>query len=485
MSSHYIAVDFGAGSGRVMLGTLEDTLKLREVHRFPNYQISVPGRMHWDILRLFFELKQGLAMTAGLGHISVDGIGVDTWGVDFGLLGRGDILLGNPVCYRDSRTDGMMDIAFKRISRDFIYRSTGIQFMQLNTVFQLLSMAESRDPLLDAAEKLLFMPDLFHFLMTGETVTEYTIATTSQLLNAKTCKWEPELFESLNIPLDIMQDIVTPGTGLGPLLPEIARETGLKADVIASASHDTASAVAAVPAGKGNWAYLSSGTWSLIGVETDRPIISAESLKGNFTNEGSVAGRIRFLKNVTGLWLLEECRRQWDKKEKRDYEDLLGEAGRAKPFRSLIDPDEGRFLNPPDMPAAISGFCRETGQPVPETQGQFVRCILESMAMKYRTVIRNMESLLGRKLDCLHIVGGGSRNTLLNQFTADATGLPVYAGPAEATAIGNMLMQAVATGRLDSIEEGRELVRRSFPMTAYEPKDSAIWEDKAILKHKK
>jgi len=481
MPDHYLAVDFGAGSGRVMLGALEDTLKLREVHRFPNLQISVLGRMHWDILRLFFELEQGLAMTAGLGHRSVDGIGVDTWGVDFGLLGRGDTLLGNPVCYRDSRTDGMMDLAFKKISKDAIYRSTGIQFLQLNTVFQLLSMVESHDPLLDAAEKLLFMPDLFHFLMTGNTVTEYTIATTSQLLNAKTCKWEPELFESLNIPADIMQDIVAPGTGLGPLLPEIVRETGLKANVIASASHDTASAVAAVPAGKGSWAYLSSGTWSLIGVETDKPIISVESVKGNFTNEGSVAGRIRFLKNVTGLWLLEECRRQWDKTEKRNYDVLLGEAGQAGPFRSLINPDDGRFLNPPDMPTAIAGFCRETGQPVPETQGQFVRCILESMALKYRIVIHNLESLLGRKLDCLHIVGGGSRNSLLNQFTADATGLPVYAGPVEATAIGNILMQAVACRKLDSIEEGRDLVRLSFPMTTYEPKDTAAWEDRAPL----
>ncbi|MBN1895161.1 rhamnulokinase [bacterium] len=483
MPGHFVAVDLGAGSGRVMLGTLENKLKLQEVHRFPNHQISVMGRLHWDVLRLFYELKQGLAVCSAQGHKTVNGIGVDTWGVDFGLLGRGDVLLGNPVCYRDSRTDGMMDRAFRKISKDSIYRHTGIQFMQLNTVFQLLSMVESRDPLLDAAEKLLFMPDLFHFLMTGKTVTEYTIATTSQLLNAKTGKWEPELFESLKIPAHIMQDIVTPGTGLGPLLPEIVRETGLHADVIASTSHDTASAVAAVPAGKGSWAYLSSGTWSLIGVETDRPIINPESLRNNFTNEGSVAGRIRFLKNVTGLWLLEECRRQWDKKEERDYGDLLGEASRAKPFRSLIDPDDGRFLNPPDMPTAIAGFCKETGQPVPETQGQFVRCILESMALKYRTVVRNMESLFGRKLDCLHIVGGGSRNSLLNQFTADATGLPVYAGPVEATAIGNILMQAVACGKLKSIEEGRDLVRRSFPMTTYEPGSSAAWEDQAALIH--
>jgi rhamnulokinase len=475
----FIALDLGAGSGRVMLGKLEDKIALEEIHRFPNIQVKACGHLHWDILRLFCEIKHGLAKVSDLGHKDVEGIGVDTWGVDFGLVSEDDQLVSNPICYRDARTDGMQELAFSLLPREDIYQYTGIQLMQINTIFQILSMVHSQSALLKSAAHLLFTPDLLSFLLSGQKYSEYTIASTSQLLNARTGSWEKTIFEKLGLPLSVMQKIVQPGTVIGPLLSEIREETGLNsAEVIAIAAHDTASAVAAVPARSGNWAFLSSGTWSLIGVESERPIITEQSLHNNFTNEGGFGQKIRFLKNVSGMWLLESCIASWKRqKESCRYDELIYLADQAEPFKCIIDPDDSSFLNPADMPTAIIEYCKSRGLRAPETRGEFVRTIFESLAMKYRMVIEDINAMRGSSIEVLHIVGGGSRNEMLNQFTANACGIPVTAGPVEATAVGNILVQAISKKRLGSIEEGRELVAHSFPLKHYEPKDREQWQE--------
>ncbi len=479
-TERFIAFDFGAESGRAILGSLEGKqIRLEELHRFPNKQISVSGHIHWDMAYLMAELKKGLRSAVESGCQELGGLGVDTWGVDFGLVGRNNQLLGHPFAYRDPRTQGMMDKAFQLMSREKIYHWTGIQFMQFNSVFQLLSMVESKNPFLNQCEALLFMPDLFNFLLTGQKCSEYTIASTSQLLNAINKNWESEIFEKLGLPLDIMAPIVPPGTSFGRLLPAIAEETGiLPMDVIAPACHDTASAVAAVPARSSNWAYLSSGTWSLLGVESDAPVITEDSLKNNFTNEGGVGGTIRFLRNTMGLWLLQRCLKSWqDQGDTLGYDELGSLAQEAQGFKCIIDPDDQAFLNPPDMPAAIVGFCRRTGQPFPEKKGEFVRCILESLALKYRFLIERINGMRQEAVEMLHIVGGGSRNDLLNQFTANATGLPVIAGPVEATAVGNIMVQAIAKRILSGIEEGRKVIARSFPLKDFHPDDQDRWNE--------
>jgi rhamnulokinase len=483
--NHFLALDLGAGSGRVILAHVGKKIELEEIHRFRSEQLRLLGHYYWDVLRIFHELKQGLAACAQKGYKDVLGIGIDTWGVDFGLVGRNKILLGNPVTYRDARTDGMMESAFKKIAREEIYKTTGIQFMQINTLFQLLSMVEADNPLLAVCEQLLFMPDLFNFMMTGEQVSEYTIASTSQLMNAKEKSWAANIFAKLSLPMNIMGSIVPPGTIVGPLLGEIREETGLhNVDVIAPACHDTASAVAAVPAKGDSWAYLSSGTWSLIGVEVDEPIINDESLQGNFTNEGGVGSRIRFLRNVTGMWLLEESRKVWAKQGRNsEYDELLSLAAEATPFKSIVDPDHSLFLNPPDMVQAISDYCQHTHQPQPDDIGTCVRCILESLAIKYRFVFDRLQRLVKKRIDTIHIVGGGSQNEMLNQFTANATGAVVLAGPVEATALGNVIVQAVAKGVLGSIEEGREMISHSYPVKVYEPQDQEAWNE-AFERHK-
>lgn len=476
----FIAVDLGAESGRTMLGFLDkDSMRLEEMHRFPNPQVKLFGRLYWDVLYLFNELKKGLALTARQGHRDLAGIGVDTWGVDFGLVGRDNQLLGFPYAYRDSGSEGMMEKAFERVPREEIYNITGIQFMQFNSLFRLLSMAESEHPLLHAAEKLLFMPDLVNFLLTGEKVSEYTIASTSQMLTARTGQWAADLLEKIGLPGHILPPIIQPGTAVGSLLPDITREAGISpVEVIAPACHDTASAVAAVPAAGKNWAYLSSGTWSLIGVENDSPIINRESLDNNFTNEGGVNGSIRFLRNAMGLWLLQGCRRKWQSEGANlDYAELVGLAENAPACKCFVDPDDSSFLNPPDMPAAIADFCRRSGQNVPASRGEFVRCVLESLAFKYRFLIDKINAMRSQPVEILHIVGGGSRNGLLNRFTANAAGIPVTAGPAEATAIGNVLVQALARRELDSIAAGRQLVAASFPLQTYEPENQSRWQD--------
>ncbi len=472
--ARFLAFDFGAESGRAVLGTIGGgKIELTEIRRVPNRPIERSGHFHWDFSLLLQELKTSLSATRDYGDL--DGIGVDTWGVDFGLLDQNGELLDDPFSYRDSRTDGMMEKAFERMPRGEIYAYSGTQFMQLNTIYQLLSMVGGKT--VESAKTLLFMPDLFSYFLSGETYSEYTIASTSQLLNAKKKNWEPDVFRKLGLPVDIMMPVETPGTVVGRLRPVVAKEVGLPSvDVIAPAGHDTASAVAAVPAQSKNWAYLSSGTWSLLGVELDEPIINEVSLRNNFTNEGGAGGKIRFLRNTMGLWLLQRCLSAWGD-EIEGYDETVSWTEEARPFGSVVDPDDPLFLNPPDMPAAIDAFCRKTHQKAPETKGEYVRSIFESLALKYRFIIEMMNAMLDEPVEVLHVVGGGSRNDLLNQWSADATGLPVIAGPAEATAVGNILVQAIAKQELAGLSEGRRLVAQSFPLKHYEPRHEQQWSE--------
>jgi rhamnulokinase len=487
-TSDYLAVDLGAESGRGLIGRFDgQRLELEEVHRFPNGPVRMLDTLHWDLPRLFDEVKTALRK-AGVASPGLDGVGVDTWGVDFGLVGRGDTLLGNPVHYRDARTEGMIDAASRLVSRERIYEITGLQFMPFNTAFQLLALKTADSPLLEVAETLLMMPDLFGWLLTGRRAGERTDASTTQLLDPRAGQWSDELCAGLGVPRRILPELIDPGTELGPLRRSVAEEVGIGAlSVLAPATHDTASAVAAVPAvgtasagGPPDWCYLSSGTWSLLGVEVPRPVITAATLRYNFTNEGGVAGTTRLLKNIMGLWLVQECRRTWARAGRElSYEELLPRAEAAPPFASLVDPDDPSFLAPGDMPARLAGFCRRTGQPEPADDGAFVRCALESLALKYRWTIERLEEILGTTIRTIHVVGGGSRNTLLCQFTADACKRPVHAGPIEATAAGNILMQAMGRGRIGSVAEARAVIARSFPVTVYEPRQPAAWDEAA------
>lgn len=489
-TSDYLALDLGAESGRGLLGKFDgERITLEEVHRFPNGPIRVFDTLHWDLPRLYEDIKVALrkAATANPG---LDGVGVDTWGVDFGLIGRGDTLLGNPVHYRDARTDGMFEAAFRRVPRERIYEITGLQFLPFNTLYQLLAMRLSDSPLLEVAETLLMMPDLFAWLLTGRRVAERTDSSTTQLLDPRTGTWSDELCRDLNLPRQILPDLIDPGTVIGPIRRPLAEELGISPNlsVLAPATHDTASAVAAVPVvrprgvvdvvGPPDWCYLSSGTWSLLGVEVHQPVISAETLKYNFTNEGGVVGTTRLLKNIMGLWLVQECRRTWARAGREiSYEELAALAEAARPFAALVDPDDESFLSPGDMPARLAAYCTKTGQTPPQDEGAFARCALESLALKYRWTIERLERILGTTIRTIHVVGGGTRNALLCQFTADACGRPVHAGPVEATAVGNVLLQAMGRGRIGSLADAREIVARSFPVTVYEPRDTAVWDD--------
>ena len=469
-----LAFDLGAESGRAVLGRLENgRLRLRETHRFPNTPVRLFGHIHWNVFALFDEMKKAMRACATERLAS---IGVDTWGVDFGLLARDGSLLGLPYCYRDVRNEGAMEDYLKLVPRQALYEATGIQFMPFNTIFQLYAMVRDRSPVLDAASHLLFMPDLFNYLLTGKKASEFTIATTSQIFDPRKRSWSPGLFQAMGFSRKILQEVLEPGTILGPLRSEVASEIGLgEVPVVATASHDTAAAVAAVPASGENWAYISSGTWSLVGIEVPSPIITQEALDRNFTNEGGVAMTIRFLKNVTGLWLVQQCRKAWEGARAATYEDLARLAGEAPPFQALIDPDDPGFLNPPDMPEAIRLYCRRTGQAVPQSEGSLIRSILESLALKYGLVIGQIEDVVGRPVERIHVIGGGSQNRLLCQFTADATGRPVSAGPAEATAVGNLLVQAMALGIVGSYQELRRIVRESFQPDEYEPRQDQAW----------
>jgi rhamnulokinase len=474
-----LAFDLGAESGRGVLGLFDGReLRLEVVHRFPNGGVRTRDTLHWDVLRLYGEMLQTLRICAA-DFGGVDSIGVDTWGVDFALLGRDGTLLGNPRHYRDPHTETIVEQAFQRVPRYEIYRQTGVQFMRFNTLFQLLALQRDRSPLLDVAETMLFIPDLFHFFFTGVKVNEFTDASTSQMLDPSTRQWAHGLVQQFGLPSRLLGTIVQPGTVLGPLRASVVAETGLNAaPVIAPASHDTGSAVAAVPASTGTWAYISSGTWSLMGVELARPLLSEAAMTYNFTNEGGVGGTVRFLKNIMGLWLVQECRRSWERAGKvYSYEDLTKLAAAATPFVSLIDPDDPSFVLPANMPAAIGDFCKRTGQPVPTDAGATIRCALESLALCYRRVFERLEELSGKRIEVIHVVGGGSQNALLNQFTADACNRPVLAGPVEATAIGNVLVQAIGLRALGSLADAREVVRRSFEVKTFEPRNAEAWHE--------
>ncbi len=489
-SETYLAIDLGAESGRAILGHLsdDDRLSLKEVLRFPNGPVSVPsgaagdgaGHLHWDVLRQWSDILSGVH-AALVAAPQLRSLGVDTWGVDYGLLDGAGRLLGNPYHYRDSRTEGMVEAACAIVPADEIYGQTGIQFMQLNTLYQLFAMRQAGDPLLDTAQALLNMPDLFTYWLSGERTSEFTIATTSQCYNPVQGDWAWDLLHRLEIPARLFQPIVQPGCKLGGLRPSLAAALGAPAaglQIVAVGGHDTASAVAAVPAESGRFAFISSGTWSLIGSEIPAPVINAASRAFNFTNEGGVNGTIRFLKNLSGMWLVQECRREWAALgQSFSYDDLTALAAQAEPFHALVNPGAETFLRPGDMPARIQRYCRQSGQPAPESVGAFVRCALESLALAYRQALGQIEEVLGYSLDAIHIVGGGSRNRLLNQFTADACGKPVIAGPVEATAIGNLLVQAMALGRLGSLADVRQVVRNSFNPEVFQPGSRQPWDD--------
>lgn len=474
MESCFFAVDLGATSGRTIIGRFTpDGLKMEEINRFPNHLIEMGGHCYWDICELYRHVIEGLRLVSLRKDIEIASIGIDTWGVDFVCVGRDGQLLRLPYSYRDPYTDGAAEAFFARVSRSHVYRLTGIQVMDFNTLFQLDTMRRAGDSALEVADKLLFMPDALSYLLTGEMVTEYTIASTGQLVNADTRRLEPELLAAVGLTEAHFGRFVYPGEKVGVLLPEVQRLTGLGAvPVIAVAGHDTASAVAAVPAKGPHFAYLSSGTWSLMGIETGTPVITPEAEALNYTNEGGVEDTVRVLKNICGMWLLERCREQWGDVS---YQQLTAEAGAAKAFRSLINPDDPLFAHPQDMWKAIRDYCRNSGQPVPDTRGQTVRCIFESLALRYRQVLDNLRTLSPHPIETLHVIGGGSRNDLLNQWTANAAGIPVVAGPSEATAIGNLMMQALAAGKAKDVASMRKLVAQSVPLKVFEAQDTEEW----------
>ncbi len=480
----YLAVDIGASSGRHVVGRFDGKrLSLEEVYRFENGPVEVLGSLHWDLLGLWSQVKSGFRAAASRGG-PVASVGVDTWGVDFGLLGRGDVLLGNPYHYRDSRTNGMLEKAFSLVPREEIFRHTGLQFMQFNSLYQLLAMKMAQSPLLEAAKSWLMMPDLFHWLLTGQKTNEFTNATTSQCYNPLQGGWAQELLAKFGLPAEIFGPISPPGTDLGLLRASVAAETGLSGTrVVLPGTHDTASAVMAVPAAsrpgqRPDWCYISLGTWALLGIESPQPVVTDKVLQLNFTNEGGVGNTYRVLKNICGLWLVQECRRVWNQAGRNfGWEDLNQLSAAARPLVAFIDPDAQDFLAPDDMPEAIRAFCRKTGQTVPADEGAVVRCAIESLAMKVRHVLGMCEELAGGRIETIHIVGGGTKNRQLCQATADACARRVVAGPVEATATGNLMMQAVAAGDVQTIAEAREVVRNSFPVEEYTPRDTAAWDE--------
>lgn len=483
----FLAFDFGASSGRAILATFDgEKIKLEEKHRFSNDPVNINGNMHWDVLRLFFEIKQGILKCANSGDRDIDCIGIDTWGVDYGLLDKDDKLLGNPYHYRDTRTEGMYDEAFKRVSKEDIYKETGIAYNWFNTIFQLLSAKLSNDSTLKEAKTLLMMPDLFNFFLTGVKKTEYTNASTTQLYNSKTYEWAYDLMDKMGIPKDIFTEVIEPGQIVGTVKPELAKELGIgEVPVIAVASHDTGSAVVSVPVpDKDDFIYISSGTWSLMGVELKEPNTSDMALNHNFTNEGGYGKTIRFLKNIMGLWLVQESRRQWIREgEELSFGELAKMSQASTPLESFIDPDYVEFSTPGDMPNRIREYCKKTGQKVPETKGEIVCTIAQSLAMRYRATVEGMEEVTGNKYNVINIVGGGIQDKVLCQFTANATNRIVSTGPVEATSIGNVVVQGIAMGAIKDLNEGRAIVKNSFDITEYTPQNTEAW-DKAYEKWK-
>ena len=472
---HFLAFDLGATSGRTILASFDgERLDLRELNRFPNHLIQLHRHFYWDIYELYRQMLEGLTLAAQTGEHIVS-VGIDTWGVDFTCVGDDGQLLRPPYAYRDPHTAGAPARFFERMPRHELYARTGIQIMDFNTLFQLDTLRLHRDSALQAARKLLFVPDALAYLLTGEMVTEYTIASTSQLLDVHTRRFDPALLAAVGLDESCFGRFVQPGEPVGTLTAEVCRLTGMEpVPVVAVAGHDTASAVAAVPAADADFAYLSSGTWSLMGVETHAPVATPQAEELNFTNEGGVEGTTRLLKNICGMWLLERCRAKWGD---ASYEQLLREADACEPFRSLVDPDDPAFANPDDMETALADYCRRTRQPVPTRRGETVRCIFESLALRYRQVMENLRALSPHAVNTLHVIGGGSRNPLLNQYTANALQMPVVAGPAEATAIGNVMMQAIAAGMAANVAEMRRVLAAGTALQRYLPREAERWDE--------
>ncbi|MFH0992661.1 MAG: rhamnulokinase family protein [bacterium] len=476
---HYVAFDLGAESGRVLLGTLENqTLSLEEIHRFPNGPVLVNNSMRWDILRIYDELKVGLKKIVGR-KISIESISCDSWGVDYVLLKGTEPMLGVPYHYRDARTDMGFEHAFKLMPADQIFGETGIQFMTLNTLYQLHADLREQPEKLRSADLFLNIGDYINYLFSGVRKCDESLASTTQCYDPRTRSWSTVIIDRFGFPQHVFPEVVKSGTLLGPILPAVGKESGFQnVQVITGCSHDTGAAVAAVPAEGTGWAYLSSGTWSLLGVERSTPIIDDKSRYYNFTNEIGYGGSIRFLKNLIGLWLVQECRREWAREGKNyTYEELTAMAEQAEPLHSLIDPSDARFLKPECMTKAIEEFCRESSQPVPSQPGEYIRCALESLALLYRTTLEQLEDTTKEKISTLHIVGGGSKNTLLNQFAANASGRTVIAGPVECTGIGNVVVQAMTLGHIGTHREAREIVKKSFPLITYHPENPGVWHE--------
>lgn len=482
-AANYLALDLGASSGRAMLGCFDgQRLQLSEIHRFPNGPLRIVAHLHWDAPGLFREIKLALARCAAQ-DITLDGVGIDTWGVDYALLSAGGTLLGLPHHYRDARTRGIYAEAFRRMPRAEIYARTGIQFIEINTLCQLLAHALGPDrDLLQQAASLLFMPDLFRYWLTGLRHSEHTIASTSQLYDVACRQWDLALCTTLGLPTACLPPVLAPATVVAPLTASVCNECGCRpCDVIATAGHDTAAAVAAVPAQDDDWAYISSGTWSLVGIELPAPLRTPEALAANLTNESGIGGTVRLLSNVAGLWLLQECQRTWERAGTAyTFEQLTALAAASPARRSFVDPDDPRFVAPGDMPSRIQSCCAEHGQPVPQTPAEITRCVLESLALKYRHVLQQIMRLTGRSIRVVHIVGGGARNALLCQLTADVTGRPVIAGPVEATALGNILVQALAHKRVASPAEIRAVVARSAALQRYDPQPAQHWDESSL-----
>lgn len=478
MQKHYLAFDLGASSGRTILGTLaDDKITLRELHRFPNGPVAVNGGLFWNILGLFSELKTGLFKAIHEG-IDISGIAIDTWGVDYAFIDSNGFLAGLPHNYRDPRTDDVLPYTFSKVPREKIYADTGIQFMSINSLCQLAASVRDNDQVLKIADKLLFMPNALTYLFCGDISAEYSIATTSQLYNPGTHDWAWDLIDALGLKRSLFPRIVPSGTIAGVLSTQIQEELKCPAlPVILTGSHDTASAVAAVPAVPGsNWAYLSSGTWSLIGLELDEPLLTKDACEANYTNEGGVGGKIRFLKNIMGLWLVQECRNEWIRQgDSLTFSEMVTLAESAEPFRSLVDPNDQSFVAPGDMPKRIADFCAKTEQPVPETKGQILRTALESLALRYRLSVEELERITGKKIDVLHLVGGGCQNKLLDQFTASAIQRKVLTEPVEATALGNIAVQAIATGDIKNLDKARDIIANSTKPGVFMPRDANAW----------
>lgn len=478
--TNVLAFDFGASSGRAILGTFDGkTLTLRETHRFSNDPVALNSSLYWDFPRLFWEIKNGILNTVNHVENDISSVGIDTWGVDFGLLDENGDLIGNPYRYRDSRTEGIIEKSTETACSAFVYSETGIQQIWFNTLYQLLAMKYQDSPQLKIAKKLLFIPDLFNYMLTGVQTTEYTVASTSQLLNPYTCTWSESLMDKLGLNKSLFTDITPAGTIIGKFRPSICEELGIEAiPVVAVASHDTGSAIASVPFDDVDTsAYISCGTWSLLGMELKKPCTSEKAAKFNFTNEGGIQNTTRFLKNIMGLWIIQECRRQW-KREGKDisFAELEQMAWESEPLCLFIDIEDQLFAPPGNMPRRIREFCEKTGQKAPETKGAIIRCVAESLALKYRVTIENMEDTLGKKIETINMVGGGIKDKMVCQFTANSTGRMVKAGPVEATAAGNVIVQLMALGKIKSLEEARTIIKASFDNDTYTPKDTYAWQ---------